>query len=73
MRNIRCWIASTRPTLANYVASCSLVHSASETFLLMEDRVLAVNINQRLALSDIAQAHEALESGETTGSTILTP
>ena len=49
------------------------VHSASETFLLMEDRVLAVNINQRLALSDIAQAHEALESGETTGSTILTP
>jgi len=49
------------------------VHSASETFLLVEDRVLAVNINQRLALSDIAQAHEALESGETTGSTILTP
>ena len=49
------------------------MHSASETFRLMEYRVLAVNINQRLALSDIVQAHEALESGETTGSTILTP
>ena len=49
------------------------MHSASETFRLMEYGVLAVNINQRLALSDIVQAHEALESGETTGSTILTP
>lgn len=64
----------TRPTLANYVASREdLVHSASETFRLMKDGVLGVNINQRFALSDIVQAHEALESGETTGSTILTP
>lgn len=64
----------TRPTLANYVASREdLVHSASETFRLMKEGVLSVNINQRFALSDIVQAHEALESGETTGSTILTP
>lgn len=64
----------TRPTLANYVASREdLVHSASETFRLMKDGVLSVNINQRFALSEVAAAHEALESGETTGSTILTP
>ena len=64
----------TRPTLANYVATREdLVHSASETFRLMKEGVLSVNINQRFALSDIVKAHEALESGETTGSTILTP
>ena len=64
----------TRPTLANYVASREdLVHSASETFRLMQEGVLSVNINQRFALSDIVDAHIALESGETTGSTILTP
>lgn len=63
----------TRPTLANYVAAREdLVHSASETFRLMKEGVLSVNINQRFALSDIVRAHEALESGETTGSTILT-
>ena len=61
------------PRLQTMSRRVDLVHSASETFRLMEYRVLAVNINQRLALSDIAQAHEALESGETTGSTILTP
>lgn len=64
----------TRPTLANYVASREdLVHSASETFRLMKEGVLSVNINQRFALADIVAAHAALESGETTGSTIITP
>lgn len=64
----------TRPTLANYVASREdLVHSAGETFRLMKEGVLSVNVNQRFELGDIVAAHEALESGETTGSTILTP
>lgn len=64
----------TRPTLANYVASREdLVHSAGRTFQLMTEGVLTVNINQRFALSDIVASHVALESGETTGSTILTP
>jgi NADPH2:quinone reductase len=64
----------TRPTLANYVASREdLLHSAGETFRLIREGVLTVNINQRFALSDIVAAHRALESGETTGSTILTP
>lgn len=64
----------TRPTLANYVAAREdLVHSAGETFRLMKEGVLSVNINQTFALSDIVAAHQALESGETTGSTILTP
>lgn len=63
----------TRPTLANYVASREdLLHSAGETFRLMKDGVLNVSINQRYPLSQIVAAHEAIESGATTGSTIMT-
>ncbi|MDZ4095150.1 MAG: quinone oxidoreductase [Paracoccaceae bacterium] len=64
----------TRPTLGDYVKSREdLVHSASETFRLILEGVLSVNIDQRRPLSQIVAAHKALESGETTGSTILTP
>ncbi|MCG6903670.1 MAG: quinone oxidoreductase [Rhodobacter sp.] len=64
----------TRPTLADYVkARADLEHSASEIFRLIGDGVLSVNINQHLPLSQVAQAHEALESGTTTGSTVLIP
>lgn len=64
----------TRPTLANYVAERrDLENSAAQTFSLMAKGILRVNIDQRLALSDIVAAHQALESGETTGSTVLSP
>lgn len=64
----------TRPTLADYVATREdLVHSASRVFELVEEGILSVNINQRFPLSDIVEAHVALEGGETTGSTILLP
>lgn len=64
----------TRPTLADYIAErADLEHSTSEVFRLVKEGVLTVNINQRLALSDIAEAHHALEAGTNTGSTILVP
>ena len=64
----------TRPTLANYVGPREdLLHSASEVFRLIGEGVLSVNINQRVALADVAQAHSALEAGTTTGSTIIVP
>ena len=64
----------TRPTLADYVAARSdLLASAKAVFDLIEEGVLTVNINQRFALSDVVKAHATLESGATTGSTILTP
>jgi len=64
----------TRPTLANYVAErADLEHAASETFRLIREGVLQVNINQRYPLTEIVAAHVALESGTTTGSTVLTP
>lgn len=64
----------TRPTLAHYMAARDdLLTAANEIFRMMKDGVLTVNINQRFALSDIVAAHEAIESGETTGSTIIVP
>lgn len=64
----------TRPTLADYVGPRDdLLASAAAVFDLVEKGVLTVNINQRFALADVVQAHEALESGDTTGSTILVP
>lgn len=64
----------TRPTLADYIKKRSdLVHAASEVFRLIQDGVLSVNVNLRLPLSEVAQAHKDLEAGTTTGSTILVP
>jgi len=64
----------TRPTLADYIKHrADLVHSADEVFRLTVEGVLSVNINQRLALDDVVEAHHALAAGTTTGSTILVP
>lgn len=64
----------TRPTLADYIKDrADLEHAASEVFRLVGEGVLSVNINQRYALSDVAQAHHDLAAGTTTGSTIIVP
>lgn len=64
----------TRPTLADYIKRREdLAHAANEVFRLVRDGVLSVHINQRFPLTEVVQAHEALASGNTTGSTILLP
>ena len=64
----------TRPTLADYVKQpADLERSTGRIFRLIEDGVLSVNINQRLPLADIVAAHNALEAGANTGSTVLQP
>ncbi len=64
----------TRPTLADYIKRREdLVHAASEVFRLVQEGVLSVQINQRLPLSEIVQAHHDLAGGRTTGSTVLIP
>jgi NADPH2:quinone reductase len=64
----------TRPTLATYMAArADLEQAAAATFALIRDGVLQVNIDQRLPLADIGEAHRAMAAGTTTGSTILTP
>ena len=64
----------TRPSLAHYVhAREDLLRSANRVFELMQSGALKVRIGQRFPLSEVAAAHRALESGTTTGSTILVP
>lgn len=47
--------------------------SASMVFDRLKRGVLKVSINQRYALKDAAKAHRDLESGATSGSTVMIP
>jgi NADPH2:quinone reductase len=63
----------TRPTLFHYVAArADLEQAAGELFEMVSSGKVRVEINQRFALEDAAEAHRALEARKTTGSTILT-
>ena len=64
----------TRPRLFDYVANrTDLLESANAVFKLVHSGVINVDIGQRFALSDAAEAHRALEARLTTGPTILKP
>src|SRR3954471_4591140 len=63
----------TRPTLYHYIASRQqLEQSASELFDVVTSGKVKIEIKQRFALKDAAEAHRALEQRKTEGSTILT-
>jgi NADPH2:quinone reductase len=63
----------TRPTLATHVATAEKLQAAAdELFGLIESKDIVVQIDQRFPLSQAAEAHKALESRKTTGSTIFT-
>ena len=64
----------TRPTLFTYAAKREdLEAMAGELFGMVESGKVKIEINQRYALKDVAQAHRDLEARKTTGSTILLP
>ena len=64
----------TRPTLMTYVATQEALESASaELFEAVRSGMLRIQIGQRYALSAVAEAHRALESRATTGSTVVIP
>jgi len=64
----------TRPSLMSYTAKRADLESMSaELFMMLESGQLTVNIHQRYALADVAQAHRDLEARNTTGSSILLP
>ncbi len=64
----------TRPILADFINTREkLLNASQELFDLVIKGVIKININQRYALKDAAQAHMDLESRKTTGSTILIP
>ena len=63
----------TRPTLFHYVATREqLEQSAGELFDMVSSGKVKVEVKQRFALKDAAEAHRQLEARKTTGSTILT-
>ncbi|HEY0165342.1 MAG TPA: zinc-binding dehydrogenase, partial [Sphingomicrobium sp.] len=63
----------TRPTLFNYVERRSqLEQSATELFAMVAQRKVKIEVKQRFALEDAAEAHRALEARQTTGSTVFT-
>ena len=64
----------TRPTLAHYTSTpAELQAAADDLFGVISSGAVKVAINQRFALKDAAQAHDALTGKKTTGATILLP
>ena len=64
----------TRPTLMTYTASrADLEASAQALFDVVAGGAVRVTVNQTFPLAEAADAHRALESRRTTGSTILVP
>ncbi|HVY18222.1 MAG TPA: quinone oxidoreductase [Rhodopila sp.] len=64
----------TRPTLATYTAKRDdLVNVADDLFNVVSSGAVKIRVNQTFALKDAGAAHTALESRQTTGSTVLLP
>ena len=64
----------TRPTLATHIVPrARLEASSAELFDLIIAGKIKVDIEQRYALADAAQAHRDLEARKTVGSTVLLP
>ena len=64
----------TRPTLFTHIAErAALESAAAELFAIVESGKVRINANQRFALKNAAEAHRALESRRTSGSTLLMP
>jgi NADPH:quinone reductase len=63
---------NTRPTLFDYYHHAAERAAGSEyVFDMFRQGIIKVNIGQRYALEDVAQAHADLEGRKTTGSTVL--
>ena len=64
----------TRPTLMTYTASrADLESSAQALFEVVGSGAVRITVNRIFPLAEAADAHRALESRQTTGSTILVP
>lgn len=63
----------TRPTLYHYTERrAQLEACATELFAMVAEGKVKIEVKQRFALADAADAHRALESRQTSGSTVLT-
>lgn len=67
-------LVMTRPGLFHFIDTPeALARGAGLLFAALKDGTLKADIGQRFALEDVGDAHRALESGKTTGATILVP
>jgi NADPH:quinone reductase len=63
----------TRPTLYSYIITDEeFKETAGDVVEIVKSGKVKVAVNQRYDLADVAHAHRDLESGKTTGSTIIT-
>ena len=64
----------TRPTLFTHIATREMCQErADDLFDMVGSGKVSIEINQRYALDDIAQAHKDLEARKTTGATVIKP
>ena len=64
----------TRPTVFDYIAERDdLLNMAAQLMDVVVSGAVKIEINQRYALADAAEAHRDLEARKTTGSTVLIP
>lgn len=64
----------TRPILFDFIDTRErLLDGCRQLFGVISKGAVRINVNQRYALKDAAQAHADLESRKTTGSTVLIP
>jgi NADPH:quinone reductase len=67
-------LVMTRPGLFHFIADhADLARGAAALFGALRVGTLKPEIGQRFALSEVAEAHRAIESGRTVGATVLTP
>ena len=65
---------ATRPTLFTYASDRqSLLAMAGEVAAVLGAGTVRIDIHNRFALKDAADAHRALERRETSGATVLIP
>ena len=65
---------ATRPTLFAYTSTrAELEISANRLFDVVRNGAVKINVNQKFALKDAANAHRNIESRKTTGASILLP
>lgn len=64
----------TRPTLFDFIAERGELEAAcAQLFERVLDGSIGIEVHQRFALADAAEAHRALEARRTTGATVLVP
>ena len=64
----------TRPTLGDYAPTPEAIRaSAARLFEMLKSKVVKVHIGARFLLAEAEDAHRAIESRATTGSTVLIP